>query len=663
MRGRLLNLWTMLFLILLTACSKDDGNIVEEPTKSSAKQITALVFKSDVNTVLTMDVRASVNETAKRISAIMPFGTDISALKPEITISEKATVSNASVNDFTEVVKITVTAEDGSTVVYDVIISIAPNNANAILSFAFSLTENPISLTIVGQIDEENKIIIFETPLGTDISSLLPQIQASEGSSFSPQGRQDFKEPVIYTVTAQDGSTTEYTVIWEISQRDILLTLYNQNPENTLDWDLENTDISTWEGVTTDGMGNVIALNFVRKDLQNLPEVIGRLSELSTLNLESNSIREIPRSIQNLTKLTDFSLEGNQIAELPMEIGLLNSLDRFFLSFNLLEEIPTEIGELTNLRSLDVSHNMLRSLPSELGKLSNLTFLKINRNQMTDLPSELDQLQLRGIDLSDNKFERIPSSIFRMPNLEFLRITFCPLKSLPPAIGQAKKLETLRIEYTTEILSLPIEIGGLESLKNLTIQNTRLANLPASIGELSNLEVLAITQVGLSALPSEIGNLKNLKALDVTGGSLSSLPAEIGLLSNLEELYLNNNELTDIPESIGNLENLFALGLRFNQISGTLPTRITELTKLSYLDLHQNSIDKIPTEISRLTQLETLIFHGNDLKTVPQEMGLLTSLIHLSLEDNPNLVTIPQAICDLRDTGTRVVLDPITTCQ
>lgn len=685
MKKRHVNLWAILFLIIITSCGKDDGAIIEEPTKSNAKQITTFLFRADINTALEMDINASINETSKVIAATMPYGTDVSALKPEISVSEKAEANNSSFNDFSSIVKLMVTAEDGSTVIYDVIITVELNNANNILSFAFSITDNPIGVTIVGQIDNETKTITFETPLGTDISVLLPQIQVSVGSTISPEGYQDFNSPIIFIVTAEDGTEQEYTAIWKISQRDILLTLYNDNPESTLDWDIEDQDISNWDGVTTDEMGNAIELNLIRKDIRNLPEVIGRFPELSILILESNLITEIPSSIGNLTKLTYLSLEGNQIAQLPTEVGLLNSLQRLNLNSNLLEEIPVETGQLTNLRSLNLSFNALTTLPSELGQLTNLTFLGISSNQMTDLPSELDQIKVAGLDLSNNKFESVPSSVFRMSNLKSLRITFCPLKSLPPSISEAKKLETLRIEYTTEILSLPTEIDGLESLKRLSIANTRLANLPASIGELTNLEVLDLAQVGLPALPLEIGNLKNLKALDVTGGSLRSLPSEIGSLLNLEELYLANNQLTDIPESIGKLKNLFTLSLNGNQISGGVPLGITKLSNLESLSISQNKIDQIPiairqmksllslglsrneittipTEISDLTQLTRLFLSDNQLTAVPEEMGLLTNLTSLTLHGNPNLLTVPQAVCALRDTGTEVTLSSNTIC-
>lgn len=46
-------------------------------------------------------------------------------------------------------------------------------------------------------------------PDGTDVTNLTPDIIVSEGGSISPTGTQDFTNPVIYTVTAEDGTTTQ----------------------------------------------------------------------------------------------------------------------------------------------------------------------------------------------------------------------------------------------------------------------------------------------------------------------------------------------------------------------------------------------------------------------------------------------------------------------
>ncbi|ANQ52571.1 hypothetical protein MY04_5239 [Flammeovirga sp. MY04] len=60
-------------------------------------------------------------------------------------------------------------------------------------------------------INEENKLIEVIVPITTDITAITPVITVSEFASVVNEIR-DFSQPVIYTVTAEDGSTQDYTV-------------------------------------------------------------------------------------------------------------------------------------------------------------------------------------------------------------------------------------------------------------------------------------------------------------------------------------------------------------------------------------------------------------------------------------------------------------------
>lgn len=126
-----LSLLSSLFCLLLiwtASCKKDpdpapgggttnpgSGTTNTGTTKSSAKAITAFAF-SGLNPAIT----ATIDATAKTISATVTSGTDVTKLVPTITVSDKATVSPASgvAQDFSKAVTYTVTAEDGTTQAY-----------------------------------------------------------------------------------------------------------------------------------------------------------------------------------------------------------------------------------------------------------------------------------------------------------------------------------------------------------------------------------------------------------------------------------------------------------------------------------------------------------------------------------------------------------------
>ena len=87
---------------------------------SSNKQITAFGFTAPPATGM-------INEDAKTITVTVPQGTNVTALVPIITVSDKATVTPASgiAQNFTHPVTYTVTAENGSKANYVVTVTIS----------------------------------------------------------------------------------------------------------------------------------------------------------------------------------------------------------------------------------------------------------------------------------------------------------------------------------------------------------------------------------------------------------------------------------------------------------------------------------------------------------------------------------------------------------
>ena len=85
-----------------------------------------------------------------------------------------------------------------------------------------------------------------------------------------------------------------------------------------------------------------------------------------------------------------------------------------------------------------------------------------------------------------------------------------------------------------------------------------------------------------------------------------TIPGEIGNLTRLTELGLSGNQLSGIiPGEIGNLTRLTILALGDNQLSGTIPGEIGNLTRLTELYLTSNQLSgTIPVEIWNLTNLD-----------------------------------------------------------
>lgn len=87
-----------------------------------------------------------------------------------------------------------------------------------------------------------------------------------------------------------------------------------------------------------------------------------------------------------------------------------------------------------------------------------------------------------------------------------------------------------------------------------------------------------------------------------------SIPMELGNLTQLTDLGLEFNQLTgNIPAELGNLAQLTWLNLAFNQFTGSLPTEIGDLIQLKELYLFFNQLSgEFPSSITNLVNLTTL---------------------------------------------------------
>ncbi|WP_166967393.1 leucine-rich repeat domain-containing protein [Yeosuana marina] len=512
MKKQYLYLLITVLLMTVASCNKDDA--VQEPTKSSAKQITSFVFKAVDNNVITEDVTAVINETNKTISAIVANGTDVKSLTPTIVVSDKATVNESGSKDFSAPVDYTITAENGTKTTYKVTVGIALNSAKQILSFAFKKENNQLygDETIIASVDEENKTIMAMVTYSANAALLKPSIEVSPDASVSPIVAKDFSRPVVYTVTAEDGSSVDYQVILEIrfTDRDALTAIYNANPNNTLGWDLNDPEIDNWIGVDLDNEGKVNFLKINASNLTILPSEIGKLSNLVTLFIFSNSLTNLPQEFKDLTNLKVLYINNNDFTS-----------------------VPGVVWQLSNLEVLSLSRLNLSSLPPEIGNLSQLTTLYLNDNQLTALPDELKQVSvLKILDLSSNNFTSISTILFQIPSLINLRLDTNQITSIPSQIEVLINLLYLNLNDNS-IKFVPSNISKLTALKRLYLDNNDVQSISSSIGLLSNLEELSFKNNDLIAVPLEIKNLINLTVLDLTlNPDLFAISTEICNLAN-----------------------------------------------------------------------------------------------------------------------------------
>ncbi|ETR73625.1 MAG: hypothetical protein OMM_00802 [Candidatus Magnetoglobus multicellularis str. Araruama] len=143
----------------------------------------------------------------------------------------------------------------------------------------------------------------------------------------------------------------------------------------------------------------------------------------------------------------------------------------------------------------------------------------------------------------------------------------------------------------------------------------------------------------------------NIVRLNLSNNQLNgTIPAELGQLSSLQSLILSNNQLTgSLSAELGQLSNLQSLVLSRNQLAGNIPSELAQLSNLQSLLLNDNQLTgSIPPELSQLSHLEYLYLYANKLTgSIPSQLGQIENLQDLNLSSNKLSGNIPSELGQL----------------
>lgn len=197
-------------------------------------------------------------------------------------------------------------------------------------------------------------------------------------------------------------------------------------------------------------------LDFRGMGLSELPESLGQLTQLQSLNLSGNQLTVLPESLGHLTKLEKLNLSSNQLTTLPMWLGQLTQLQLLELGYNDLVRLPDFIGELQLLHTLGIEGEKLIEIPASLGHLS-----------------ELKELSFGGGEAKGVRLIELPSWLRRLPHLETLWAVGCELGRLPEWIGELTGLTALHLN-NNGLIDIPTSLAQLEHLENLRLSGNPL---------------------------------------------------------------------------------------------------------------------------------------------------------------------------------------------
>ena len=454
-------------------------------------------------------------------------------------------------------------------------------------------------------------------------------------------------------------------------------------------------DVLSYDAVHT----LIITNNFLKK----LPEGIGRLRHLKSLDVAFNSIEELPAAIGECISLEEINITRNtSLTKLPIELcKLINlkflELDHEFMvsppetvtrrgakevvrfltalqTGNLerkvdmsgfdLKAIPSEIMKMISLTELRLGKNKLDSVPASIAKYTGLKTIILDENlRMRDLPQTMRLMtQLNEISLSGNGLKTVPDEVFRMTNLTTLCFARNELDGLGGLIGKLTHLQTLDLSYN-KLWTLPwTAMASLKALRTLNLQGNPFTYVSASIGQMTAMTSINLSDTLLPSLPAEIVDLVNLEVLQLENVSIQG-PALPVVIQGLEKIlyflskikkarYTMELEMLDLECEGGTstgLEcfQLFSVlqQLRFcRSMLYFVPQPVLEFSLLTSLDLSENLLKQLPSTFGQsFPYLETFVAQDNRIAALPKSFGFFTVLTDLILSKNA-LETLPSEI-------------------
>ncbi|WJX75702.1 non-specific serine/threonine protein kinase [Trifolium repens] len=149
-----------------------------------------------------------------------------------------------------------------------------------------------------------------------------------------------------------------------------------------------------------------------------------------------------------------------------------------------------------------------------------------------------------------------------------------------------------------------------------------------------------------------LSSFHNLESLVIKSMGLhGTIPTEIGLLSKLTHLDLSDNSLSGkVPLSLKNLTKLTHLDLGRNYFFDEIPLSLGNLGRLKHLDISYNVFyGFIPHELGFIKPLIELNLSNNRIEgEIPSSLGNLTKLTHLDMSANFLVGLIPPSLENLR---------------
>nr|XP_006817047.1 PREDICTED: leucine-rich repeat and death domain-containing protein 1-like [Saccoglossus kowalevskii] len=457
-------------------------------------------------------------------------------------------------------------------------------------------------------------------------------------------------------------------------------------PEMLEELYLDDNELNDISNVKFNSMAKLRILSLRNNHLQTIPDSLGRVFNLETLDLEGNQINDIPENL-SWTRLKKINLSKNKLKQFPTQLEKAPQLENLNLSNNTLGDTTTRtlFSTLQKLKCLNIKNTDSKHIPDGCCHSENLEELILSDNNIEEIPHDIQQMKnLQELHIDNNNIEVVPKHVFQHTSLKSIhandnkihtvshkisannkgrRLTLLDmsnniLKSLPSSLQNVTTLKTFDVSYNqmyfipSALVELTATTDSDNKQREILIKGNLARNIPSSVNK--NVPLTNLKSVGDE---SDINQLK--RACMYFIGSRSS-----GKSLLMRKLLLASGRKSGVPETNSLKNNAAFLNSNIWPVHDDIDIKVTdcsgpvELQAIAQLFFVTNAVyiitvnlkqydpsgDSFRQKLSRAVDLVTERFDSQKWKLLAQFLGIQTEAIdreRISVKDK--LRTMVQA--------------------